>query len=211
MDSFLTIVLVMSALLLFRVGKVADAVAIIALQSGILAACGLMMWWQTGIGHLLTAAVMTLAVKVIVIPLILYSVAKGEVAKRKIKRIFTADRCLFVAIVLMIVGYHVASYLDLPATAHGQAYLESSIILLLLGTFTMIAHNHPIMQGIGLITIENAIFLITIGISYGMPLFIEIGILFDMLISAGVIATLTLKIYTAFHSVNTSRMRNLKG
>ncbi|MBQ5833068.1 MAG: hydrogenase, partial [Selenomonadales bacterium] len=77
MDSFLTIVLVMSALLLFRVGKVADAVAIIALQSGILAACGIMMWWQTGIGHLLTAAVMTIAVKVVLIPLILYSVAKG--------------------------------------------------------------------------------------------------------------------------------------
>lgn len=211
MDSFLTIVLVMSALLLFRVSKVVDSVAIIALQSAILAMCGVMMWYQTGIGHLLTAAVMTLVFKVIIIPLILYSVAKGDVAKRKIKRIFTADRCLFVAIVLMIVGYHVASFLDLPAVAGGASYLESSIILLLLGTFTMIAHNHPIMQGIGLITIENAIFLTTIGISYGMPLFIEIGIMFDMLISAGVIATLTLKIYTAFHSVNTSRMRNLKG
>lgn len=211
MDSFLTVVLVMSALLLFRVSKVVDSVLIIALQSAILALCGVMMWYQTGIGHLLTAAVMTLVFKVIIIPLILYSVAKGDVAKRKIKRIFTADRCLFVAIVLMIVGYHVASFLDLPAVAGGASYLESSIILLLLGTFTMIAHNHPIMQGIGLITIENAIFLTTIGISYGMPLFIEIGIMFDMLISAGVIATLTLKIYTAFHSVNTSRMRNLKG
>ncbi len=211
MDSFLTIILVMSGLLLFRVGKVADAVAIVALQSGLLTACAVMMWWETGIGHLLWAASMTLVVKVIIIPMILFYVSKGEVAKRKIKRIFSSHICLFLAIVLMIVGYHVASYLHLPATMHGQAYLESSIILLLLGTFCMIAHNHPIMQGIGLISIENAIFLVTIGISYGMPLFIEIGIMFDMLISAGVIATLTLKIYTAFHSVNTERMRNLRG
>lgn len=211
MDSLLSIVLLISTMMLFRINKVADSVIIIGLQSACLAMIAAMMWVKTGIDHLLIAAILTFFVKALFIPVILRRVLQGEVAKRKIKRLVSSHIAVFIALIIMIIGYHVASYLHLPATRHGSDYLATSIILLLLGTFTMIVHNHPIMQGIGLFIIENAIFLITIAISYGMPLFIELGIMFDMLISVAVIATLTLKIYNVFHSVNTERMQNLKG
>ena len=211
MDAFFAIVLLFSALMLFRINKVVDAVIIIAVQSAILAVIGTMIWLETGIWHVLLAASLTFLIKALLIPAILFRVSRGEMAKRKIKRVFSSHISVFIAIVLIIVGYHVAAYLPLPENHHGQAYLATSISLLLLGTFSMIDHNHPIMQGIGLIVIENAIFLIPLAISYGMPLFIELGIMLDMLVAAAVIATLTLKIYNVFHSTNISRMQNLKG
>ena len=48
----------------------------------------------------------------------------------------------------------------------------------------MIYDKKALMQGVGLITIENGLFLVALSISYGMPMMVEFGIFFDMLVTA---------------------------
>ncbi|PHJ39669.1 hypothetical protein P378_02560 [Desulforamulus profundi] len=67
------------------------------------------------------------------------------------------------------------------------------------------------MQGVGLITIENGIFLIAESIAYGMPLVVEFGIFFDLLVSVIVIGILLFRIHSTFDSLNTENMQKLKG
>lgn len=211
MDQVIAISLLISALMLFQIRKISDSVVILAFQSVILSLTAAAMWYKTGITHLLTAAVLTLLVKAIAIPCILqYTIKKIDI-KREVDRFTSKYVSLLIALALSGAGFYLTSRLHLPGTEHGEPYLSVSIILIFLGTFIMIDHKKAIMQGVGLITIENGLFLVAESLSYGMPLMVELGIFFDMLVTVVVMGILSFRIHSAFDSLNTEKMRNLKG
>ena len=211
MESVVTVVLLLSTLFLFRTKKIIDAVFIIAVQSAGLAAIALLMWLKTSMVHLLIAAILTLVVKTIVIPYILYYTVHKTKAQRNIERTLGQFGSIFIALMLVVIGQYVASHLSLPGAEHGMRYLSAAIILVFLGTFTIINNKQVLMQGIGVIVIENGLFLLTQALSYGMPLVVELGIFFDLFVAVVIIASLTFKINSVFHSLNTEKMQDLRG
>lgn len=211
MDSLVAAGLLVSTLLLFKIQKMSDAVGIIAFQSALLALAAAIMGFKTGLTHLLLAAGLTVAVKTLMIPAILYYTIRKTDARQAVERMSSPHVSLLLATLLLVAGYYVAAHLELPGTEHGESYLTTSIMLIFLGTFTMIEHKKAIMQAIGLIVIENGLFLVTQSVSYGMPLVVELGIFFDLLVSAAVIAVLSFRIHSTFDSLNTDKMQNLKG
>lgn len=211
MDWIVSAGLLISTLLLFKIRKISDSVGIIAFQSALLAAVAAIMWYRTGIGHLLVAAGMIFAVKTIFIPAILYYTLRKTDSRQVVERSSSPHVSLLWATLLVVAGHYVAGELKLPGTVYGEYYLSTSIVLIFLGTFTMIEHKEAITQAIGLIVIENGLFLITQSISYGMPLIVELGILFDLLVSAAIIAGLAFRIHSSFASLDTGKMQNLKG
>jgi hydrogenase-4 component E len=75
----------------------------------------------------------------------------------------------------------------------------------------MATRRKAISQLIGLITLENGIFLAGLIATLGLPLFVEIGIFFDLLVAVGVTAVLTLRINEQFDTMNTDELRRLRG
>lgn len=211
MDQWIAMTLLISTLWLFRIRKISDAIAILAFQSFVLSLSAGVIWYKTGISHLLIAAALTLLVKAILIPYILQYTIKKIGIKREVERFTSKSASLLIALALSVTGYYVTSRLDLPSKEFGQSFLPVSIILIFLGTFIMIDHKKAVMQGIGLITIENGLFLVAQSMSYGMPLMVELGIFFDMLVTAVVIGILSFRIHSTFDSLNTEKMQNLKG
>ena len=203
--------LLLSTIMLFQIRKVVDAVTILALQSFILSLTAAAMWYKTGISHLLVAAAFTLVVKGILIPYILYYTIKKIGIVHEVERYTGQYSSLLVALVLSAAGYYIAAQLNLPSKELGRTYLPVSVIMIFLGTFIMIDHKKAIMQGVGLITIENGIFLIAESIAYGMPMVVEFGIFFDLLVSVIVIGILMFRIHSTFDSLSTENMQKLKG
>lgn len=211
MELFIGSGLLLSTLMLLQIHKIVDAVMILRLQSLLLSLTAATMWYKTGITHLLIAAVFTLVVKGILIPYILYYTIKKIVSVGVVERNTSRYTALLVALVLAALGYYIAAQLNLPSKELGKTYLPVSIIMIFLGTFIMIDHKKAIMQGVGLITIENGIFLIAESIAYGMPMVVEFGIFFDVLVSVIVIGMLMFRIHSTFDSLSTENMQNLKG
>ena len=54
-------------------------------------------------------------------------------------------------------------------------------LLILTGAFLMVSRKKALMQMLGLLVLENGIFLAALTTTFGMPLVIEIGIFFDVL------------------------------
>lgn len=211
MEQMIAMILLISTLLLLQIRRISASVGILAFQSVILAFTAGVMWYKTGITHLLTAAILTLLVKAILIPGILQFTIKKTDINREVERFTSKYTSLLIALVLSVAGYYVTDRLNLPGTVSGESYLPVSVILIFLGTFIMIDHKKAIMQGVGLITIENGLVLVAQSISYGMPMIVELGIFFDMLVTVIVIGILSFRIHSAFDSLNTEKMQNLKG
>ena len=211
MESFVTICLLISTLMLFRLKKAVEAVGIIFVQSLALALVSLIIWTKTGLLHLLIAGILTLCVKAILIPLVLYFTIKKTANKKRIDHSLGPVMSLFIAFLLVMIGQYIAAKLQLPTAEHGAQYLASAITLIFLGIFKIINSKQVLLQGIGVIVIENGLFLITQAISYGMPMVVELGIFFDLFVAVIIIATLSFKISSTFNSLNTEKMQDLRG
>ena len=211
MESFVTICLLISTLMLFRLKKAVEAVGIIFVQSLALALVSLIIWTKTGLLHLLIAGILTLCVKAILTPLVLYFTIKKTANEKRIDHSLGPVMSLFIAFLLVMIGQYIAAKLQLPTAEHGAQYLATAITLIFLGIFKIINSKQVLLQGIGVIVIENGLFLITQAISYGMPMVVELGIFFDLFVAVIIIASLSFKISSTFNSLNTEKMQDLRG
>ncbi len=210
-ENWISYAMLLSVVITLQVRKISDAVKLLSFQSVLLAGLAAVIAWKLGIRHLYTAVALTLMVKAIVIPYILhYTIIKIDI-KREVERFFSKQFIFLSTIGLALLGYYVTLRLPLTGGIIGKEFFPVSVILIFLGSFIMISHKKAIMQGIGLITIENGLFLVAMSLTYGMPLIVEMGIFFDLLIAVIIIGILSYRIHSTFDSLNTEKLKNLKG
>jgi hydrogenase-4 component E len=75
----------------------------------------------------------------------------------------------------------------------------------------MLNRRKALTQVLGLLSMENGLFLAAISLTYGMPLVVEIGIFFDVLVAAMVLGILVYRIGETFDSTDVSKLRRLRG
>lgn len=86
-----------------------------------------------------------------------------------------------------------------------------ALSLLLIGLFLMVTRKKAITQILALMTIENAVFLVAVGITTGMPLVVELGISFDVILAVLILGVMVRRIVDRFESMDVSRLSKLKG
>ena len=67
--------------------------------------------------------------------------------------------------------------------AEGRDILATSMFMIMTGLALIVMRSRAIMQMIGLITLENGIYLLGLIMTEGLPLIIELGIFLDVLIA----------------------------
>ena len=97
------------------------------------------------------------------------------------------------------------------AASLGHNTLAVAISLFLIGFFMMINRRKALTQVLALLSLENGIFLAAISLTYGMPLIVELGVFFDVLVAVMVLGILVYRIRETFESMDVSRLRRLRG
>ena len=166
--------------------------------------------------HLLIAAALTLLLKAIVVPIFLERLVDRIGMGQEIEPFINAPISVLIAGGLTLVGYIVAESFYRPAQAAGVSglghnTLAVAIALFLIGFFTMINRRKALTQVLALLSLENGLFLATISLTYGMPLIVELGVFFDVLVAVLVLAILVYRIRESFESMDVSKMRRLQG
>lgn len=177
------------------------AVTAIAVAVGV----GTLRW------DLLAVAALTLLVKVILIPRMLRSVAERLPSQRERVPLFNTASSLVGALVLTLIAFFTAPTVIAPGTYLNQPPLAISLALVLIGLFVLSVRRHVLAQVIGLLTIENGLFSGALAIVYGMPLLVEFGILFDVLVAVVVLTLLVSLLHRTTTSADTLDLRRLRG
>jgi hydrogenase-4 component E len=86
-----------------------------------------------------------------------------------------------------------------------------ALSMLLIGLFLMVTRKKAITQILALLTVENAVFLVAVGVTSGMPLVVELGISFDVILAVLILGILVHRIVDRFESMDVSRLAKLKG
>lgn len=117
---------------------------------------------------------------------------------------------LVVAGALTLVAYQVTK--PLMALQSGfRNGLAVGLALIFYGLLLMMIRKVAIVQVLGILLIDNGIFLAGFFLTQGMPLLVELGSMFDILVGILVIAILTKQMLENYDSLNVNHMRSLKG
>jgi hydrogenase-4 component E len=182
-----------------------------ALQSLMLSAIAMVIAWYYHATHVYIVAVLTLIGKVIFLPWLLNRLVRRIKIVEEIEPLINAPTSMLICGGLTLLGYIVAR----PFTTLeklGNNTLAIAIALLLTGFFLMINRRKAISQVLALLTIENGVMLAAVALtSYGMPLVVELGIFFDVMVAVMVLGILVYRIRESFASMDTSKLSQLKG
>lgn len=154
------------------------------LQSVILAMTATFVAFTTGISHIYIAAVLTIVIKVIIIPRVLRRVIERSDVKRETDMYMNVPTGVLICGALVILAVFVVQPFLEPSFLLTRDSLVIALATMLIGFFIMIIRKRAITQVIGFLVMENGLFLGATAAAYGMPLIVELGIFFDVLVGA---------------------------
>jgi hydrogenase-4 component E len=191
-------------------------IRIFAAQSFCLAAIANTIAYFNHAPHIYVAAALTLVVKTILVPVVLERLVARIEIRQEIEPILNVPLSVVISGALTLVGYVLAESFYRPeegpaAATLGHNALAVAISLFLIGFFMMINRRKALTQVLALLSLENGLFLAAISLTYGMPLIVELGVFFDVLVAVMVLGILIYRIRETFESMDVSRLRRLRG
>jgi len=206
----LAALVLLAAFALVASQRMQTIVRVFALQSlalGLLAAC---VAYITGYSHIYIVAALTIVLKALLIPRILTYVMQRIQVTKEVEPSVNTPSSLLIAGALAVVAYYVTEPLIMVGTSITKNVLALSLAVLLIGLFVMITRRKAITQVIGLLVMENGLFMAAISITYGMPLIVELGIFFDVLVAVLIMGVFVFRIKGTFETLDTSFLRRLR-
>ncbi len=149
--------------------------------------------------------------KVVVIPLVLLRITRRISAEEDLGLLVNPQLSLIIAIICAYLSYLFAhEAMGLAYSSVSVAFI-ASMTAVCIGFFLMVSRLKALGQVIGLLVMENAIFLAGAVIAGGMPSFVEIAFFFDVLVFVVIIEVFVYKVNRLFTHIDTSKMQSLKG
>jgi len=161
--------------------------------------------------QLFVMAAMTLVLKGFAIPLFLMRVVDRIGIHREIEPFLNVPTSLLACLGLTVIGYRVSTGFAEATVGVTHHVVGVGLSTMMIGLFLMVTRKKAITQLLALLTLENAIFLVALGITAGMPLVVELGIFFDVIVAVLVLGVLVRRIVERFESMYVSRLSKLKG
>jgi hydrogenase-4 component E len=181
-----------------------------ALQSVFLAATAVLVAFLTGIHHIYIAAALTVIIKAVIIPRILKQVVERLNVTRELVMNVNIPSGLLICGGLVMLAFFITQPIIPLGFLLTRDSLAIALAIILIGFFTMIARKKAVTQVIGFLVMENGLFLGATSAAYGMPLIVELGVFFDVLVGALIIGIYTHRLQDAFDSVDTTKLTTLR-
>ena len=202
--------LFMTLLLMAAANRISTCIALFGVQCAVVTAQILAIAYVHRSTEALAVAGLVFAVKVVAIPYALIWIVNEIKTAREVKASTTAAQSVFIAAGLILLSFFAVQPYARTLRVD-ENMLAASIALVLTGAFLMVSRKKALMQVVGLLVLENGIFLAALITTFGMPLIIEIGIAFDLLMGVFLMGLFVFRIRDTFDHLDVSKLRRLRG
>ncbi len=208
----LAAVFLLLAILAVASGRVVSLVRLFSLQSIVLGLTAAAVASLTGSEHIYLVAALTIALKGVLIPWGLRYVIDKIGVHKEVEPLIQLPASLLVCGVLTVLSFYIVQPFVTGPEVLGtitKNLLPISLAVVFIGFFMMIARKKAITQIIGLLIMENGLFMAAYAVAYGMPFIVELGVFFDILAAALILGVLAFRINRTFDTVDTTILRRL--
>lgn len=206
----LAAIILLTTFLIVSSNRMHPMVNMYAVQSLALGLVAAAVAYFTNSSHIYIIAILTIAIKAFIIPRILAYIMESIKVEKEVELLISIPASLLISGILTIVAYFITE----PMIAHGTAITRNcmaiSLAVVLIGFFIMISRRKAITQIMGLLVMENGLFLAAISMTYGMPMIVEIGVSFDILVAVLIMGIFAFRINRTFETMDTGILRRLR-
>lgn len=181
-------------------------------QSIVLSGVTAIIGYVTGIWEIYIAAGLTLLIKSIIIPKVLtYVTRKLEIEFKLETNPYVSIRAsVIISALLVALSYFLIQQIPFKSDQIVNAYLPVSMAQFFIGLFVLVNRRTVLSQVVGLLIIENGLFLFAMALTHGVSLLIEIGIFVDILVGILISSILLFRISRTFDSLDVGKLENLR-
>ena len=185
-----------------------------ATESWVIAALSAAVGYYGNYPELYLIAILTLVFRGLLLPYLVWRIIRHLEVEREIRVILQPSTSLvigaFLVMFALTVSYRIAATFHLELTIAVLA-LTVMLSMKLIGFLMLAVRHEAVSQVLGLLVLENGIFLGTQILVPGMPLLIEMVILFDLLIVVACFGVLVRYLLTHVGTTSTLNLKRLVG
>ena len=160
--------------------------------------------------HLYWSALITLLLKVILLPWILHRLIRRLNVKWDVETLINIPTTMLVGIVLVIFSFNLALPISQLAGTIIRSTLGIAMAVVMLAFLMMITRSKAVPQVIGFLAMENGLFFAATSATYGMPMVVELGIALDVLGGMVILGVFFFQIREQFDSLDIRHLEQLK-
>ncbi len=200
----------LTSFLMLGQGRLLRLIFVFALQGSLLTLTTALAGYSLNNHHLYISAVLTLVLKVIFIPWMLRREVILMNTHRDTETLKNQTALMLGGAGLMVFSYYVLHPIVQTTSPVMLNALAVSLSVVMLGMLLMITHRQAVAHVVGFMSIENGLFFAAIVATNGMPMVVELGVAFDVLVAAVLFGIFFLHIRTSIDSLDVDRLNRLK-
>ncbi|MBF0552948.1 MAG: formate hydrogenlyase [Nitrospirae bacterium] len=209
-NSFLAALVLLTAFAMLSQRKINSLVTLFAWQGLFLSINTAVVGFVASKHHLYISSLLTLSIKVILLPYILHVLVVRLKIRKDVETIVNIPTTMLIGIALVIFSYHLTAPVRQMSTLITRSTLAVALATVMIGLLMMITRKHAVTQIIGFLAMENGLFFAATSATYGMPLVVELGVALDVLIAAFIFGIFFFHISTTFDSLSVEQMESLR-
>ena len=180
----LAALILVSSFALLAQSRVVATIQVFAWQGFLLALITILVAWDTGLNHLYISAALTLILKALFIPWLLIRQARRLGILREFDSVIRPGITLMTAGSLVIFCYNVVIPVQQFTQSSTRDIIAISLALVMIAMLMLVTRRKAITQVVAFMSLENGLFFAAVSATHGMPMVVELGIAFDVLIAA---------------------------
>jgi hydrogenase-4 component E len=190
--------------------RIASLINLFALQGAALVAASVLLGYNANNPDLYVSAGLTLALKVILIPWLLYRVIRRLNVRWDVEPLINVPTLMIVGIGLVIFSFSLALPVSRLSASIAGGSLGIALACVLLSFMMMITRSRAVPQVIGFLSMENGLIFAATAATNGMPMIVEFGIALDVLVGILILGVFMFQIREQFDSLDIHNLETLK-
>jgi hydrogenase-4 component E len=205
----LAALIVLTSFLMLGQSRLLRLVFIFAVQGVLLAITTALAADVLDSPHLYISALLTLTLKGIFIPVMLQRLVISMGLHRDMETLQNPARVMMGGTALVVFSYYVCLPIVKLSPLITLNTIAISMAVVLLGMLLMITRRQAVAHVVGFMSIENGLFFAAVVSTYGMPMVVELGIAFDVLVAAVLFGVFFFHIRSSIDSLDVDQLNRL--
>lgn len=184
---------------------------ILAAQSLLLALAAVAVGLSRGSAELVVGGLITIVIRAVVLPAIVRRLLHASAVRHEREAYLGRRASTLAAIAIVFVASIAVDGAAGPPGGTSARALPAAVAEVLTGLLLIASRRKSLSMVIGLLVFENGITLAALALTAGMPLAVELGATFDLLIVMVVVQVHARRMLSTMGTLSTDRLRSLRG
>jgi hydrogenase-4 component E len=196
---------------MLRSAMLRSQVRLYAVQSLVVTALVAVVAGARGIPELFILAGLTFALKVVLIPSIVFRVMRESKVDLAGSHRLNVATMIFIGISVSVFGFLSVNSLDIHSATLPTPALGTAVAVVLVSFVVIILRGDVVSQAVGFFSLENGVSVASLVIAAGLPFIVEVAFLVDLLVAVVVFGVLMRVHQIRAKTLSTDVLDRLKG